>query len=126
MPVTPTITQGSQFSLDESALPNGTHPGSSPLTASGFFFIQASDGIASATLDGHSFISGGAFTPITDTTPLGELISLQSYDAATGRVDFTYTLQQPVHHTSPVSFGSAGVDQADSPTVVATGNDGVQ
>src|SRR4051794_5761220 len=103
MPTTPTITAGSQVTLDEAALPNGTHPGSSPLSASGFFFIQASDGIASATIDGHSFISGGVFTPITDTTPLGEQIALQSYDAATGKVTFNYTLQQAVHHSQPGS-----------------------
>jgi hypothetical protein len=124
---TPTITAGSSVSLDEAALPNGTRPGASPLTASGSFFLQASDGVAAATIDGHSFISGGVFTPITDVTPLGEQINLQSYDAATGQVTFTYTLNQAVHHAHSSTSGFLGAgDQLDAPVVVATGNDGVQ
>ncbi|CDX14375.1 putative Outer membrane adhesin like proteiin [Mesorhizobium sp. ORS 3324] len=89
----------------------------------GTFTINSPDGIGSVTINGQ-VISGAALansgsTPIEITTPLGNTLTINGYDAATGQVSYTYTLL----HSEP--HPGAGIDSIfDNMTVTVTDTDG--
>ncbi|MDX8482529.1 tandem-95 repeat protein, partial [Mesorhizobium sp. VK24D] len=89
----------------------------------GTFTISSPDGIGSVTINGQ-VISGAALansgsTPIEITTPLGNTLTINGYDAATGQVSYTYTLL----HSEP--HPGAGIDSIfDNMTVTVTDTDG--
>ncbi|RTM02383.1 MAG: hypothetical protein EKK31_20090, partial [Hyphomicrobiales bacterium] len=89
----------------------------------GTFTINSPDGIGSVTINGQ-VISGAALansgsTPIEITTPLGNTLTINGYNAATGQVNYTYTLLHAQHQPSP------GTDSSfDDITVTVTDGNG--
>ncbi|MBB6412996.1 DUF5801 repeats-in-toxin domain-containing protein, partial [Mesorhizobium sangaii] len=71
---------------------DGSDTAKESTTQGGTFAISSPDGIASLAIDGHTFITNGAFTAGSFTTALGNTLTVTAYDAATGQVSYTYTL----------------------------------
>ncbi|MBN9580317.1 MAG: VWA domain-containing protein [Afipia sp.] len=92
--------QGGDAMVDEANLPARTNPAepagsnglSAPDTTSGDFTITSADGVKSLTVGGTAFITNGVFTAGSVTTPEGNTLEITAYDAATGKVSYTYTL----------------------------------
>ncbi|MER8632194.1 tandem-95 repeat protein, partial [Mesorhizobium opportunistum] len=88
----------------------------------GTFTITSPDGVGSVTIAGQ-VISGAALansasTPIDITTPLGNTLTINGYDASTGQVSYSYTLLHSETHP-------AGSDPIfDNMTVTVTDTDG--
>ncbi|TIO38463.1 MAG: hypothetical protein E5X96_02980, partial [Mesorhizobium sp.] len=61
-------------------------------TQGGTFTIASPDGIATLSIDGHAFITNGVFSAGSFTTALGNTLNVTGYNAATGVVSYTYTL----------------------------------
>ncbi|MBZ9775971.1 beta strand repeat-containing protein, partial [Mesorhizobium sp. CO1-1-8] len=101
---TPVITDltpeanGGDVIVNEAALNVGTPggPGSDPASTAeigaGTFTISSPDGIHSLAIEGNAFITDGVFTAGSFTTALGNTLNVTGYNAATGQVNYTYTL----------------------------------
>ena len=74
--------------------------GSGPTHNTGDFTITAPDGVQTLAVDGHNVIANGVFVGGTWTTALGNTISVTSYDSATGKVSYNYTLNDNENHPS--------------------------
>ncbi|RUU60670.1 Ig-like domain-containing protein [Mesorhizobium sp. M2C.T.Ca.TU.002.02.1.1] len=90
----------------------------------GSFTITSPDGIGSVTIN-NQVISGAALansasTPINITTPLGNTLTINGYDAATGQVSYTYTLEHSAQHPA----GDGTNSTYDDMTVTVTDSDG--
>ena len=81
--------------VHEAGLANGTTPGAAdaPVSAGGSLIINAPDGVASIVIGGVQVFENGALTGTPVTTDEGTL-TVTGYDPATGRLDFTYTLDR--------------------------------
>ena len=85
----------------------GSDPSKESLTQSGTFTVSSPDGIKSLTIDGHTVISNDVFTATSFTTsPLGNTLSVTSYDAATGTVSYSYTLLDNETHAAGAGTNS--------------------
>ena len=106
---TPTITDltpeadGGDVTVQEAALGKGSNAASPAEAATGTFKVTSVDGIGSLTVDGEAVITNDVFTAKTITTPLGNELKITGYDAATGVVTYTYTLQD--NETHPTANG---------------------
>ncbi|TPJ16152.1 VCBS domain-containing protein, partial [Mesorhizobium sp. B2-7-2] len=90
----------------------------------GTFTITSPDGIGSVTIN-NQVISGAALansatTPINIPTPLGNTLTIDGYDAATGQVSYTYTLVHAENHPA----GDGTNSTFDDMTVTVTDSDG--
>ncbi|SFQ02309.1 VCBS repeat-containing protein, partial [Mesorhizobium sp. NFR06] len=90
---------------------------------SGTFTVNSPDGIGSLNINGQvisaAALANSGSTPIEITTPLGNTLTINGYDAATGQVSYTYTLL----HSEP--HPGAGTDSIfDNMTVTVTDSDG--
>ncbi|RJT29943.1 VCBS domain-containing protein [Mesorhizobium jarvisii] len=90
----------------------------------GTFAISSPDGIGSLTVNGQ-VISGAALAnsasaPINITTPLGNTLTINGYDAATGQVSYSYTLEHSEQHPAGADNNSI----FDNMTVTVTDTDG--
>jgi len=90
---TPTITDltpstaGGDATVYEKALDGqGSEPALTSESAQGSFKIQSPDGIKSLTIGSTIVIADDVFTAAVITTPMGNELNIQSYDAATGEV----------------------------------------
>ncbi|TPL80638.1 VCBS domain-containing protein, partial [Mesorhizobium sp. B2-3-12] len=96
---------GGDVIVNEAALNVGTPggPGSDPAstaeTGAGAFTISSPDGIHDLSIDGHAFITDGVFTANSFTTALGNTLTVTAYNAGTGEVSYTYTLNDNEIHT---------------------------
>ncbi|TPI63710.1 tandem-95 repeat protein, partial [Mesorhizobium sp. B3-1-7] len=90
---------------------------------SGTFAINSPDGIGSVNINGTNIsgaeLANSASTPINITTPLGKL-TINGYDAATGQVSYTYTLEHSAQHPDGAGTNST----FDNFTVTVTDSDG--
>src|SRR5262249_54379227 len=89
----------------------------------GTFTINSPDGIGSVNINGQVItaaeLANSGSTPIDITTPLGNTLTINGYDAATGQVSYTYTLLHAETHPG------AGTDSIfDNMTVTVTDSDG--
>ncbi|MBZ9883541.1 type I secretion C-terminal target domain-containing protein, partial [Mesorhizobium sp. CA10] len=75
-------------------------------TQGGSFNISSPDGIASLSIEGHAFITNGVFTAGSFTTALGNTLTVTGYDAATGVVSYTYTLNDNEAHAAGLGTNS--------------------
>ncbi|TIV12541.1 MAG: hypothetical protein E5W02_19075, partial [Mesorhizobium sp.] len=68
----------------------------------GTFTINSPDGIGSVDINGQvisaAALANSGTTPIEITTPLGNTLTINGYDAATGQVSYTYTLLHAEQH----------------------------
>ncbi len=92
---------GGDAVVSEANLPNGTSPNAPALTQAGSFTINAPDGIGSLKVAGFEVIANNVFTAVSFTTAFGNTLAFTSYDAATGVLNYTYTLAETVDHGVP-------------------------
>ncbi|WP_292327327.1 hypothetical protein, partial [Mesorhizobium sp.] len=102
---------------DESA---GSDTSKESTTQGGTFTINSPDGIASLAIDGHTFITNGTFTGGSFTTALGNTLTVTGYDAGTGVVSYTYTLNDNEAHATAQDTNSL----FENFTVTLTDEDG--
>ncbi|PBC07551.1 VCBS domain-containing protein, partial [Mesorhizobium sp. WSM3859] len=131
--LTPSV-DGGDTTVDEKGLPassgsegSGEAQDPAPNTDqseinTGNFTINSPDGIGSVNINGQVIsaaeLANSASTPIDITTPLGNTLTINGYDPATGQVSYTYTLLHAVNHP-------AGSDPVyDDMTVTVTDSDG--
>ncbi|WP_395020446.1 VCBS domain-containing protein [Dongia sp.] len=74
--------------------------GSGPTTNTGDFNISAPDGVQTLTIGGHAVITNGVFAASSWTTGFGNTISITGYDANTGKVSYSYTLNDNEAHAT--------------------------
>ncbi|MBZ9892090.1 hypothetical protein LB559_29600, partial [Mesorhizobium sp. BR1-1-3] len=92
-------------------------------TGTGAFTVTSADGIGKLTIAGQD-ISGAALAdsaanPVSITTPFGNTLTINGYDASTGQVSYIYTLV----HNEP--HPGAGTDSIfENLTVTVTDTDG--
>ncbi|WDY59384.1 retention module-containing protein [Pseudomonas sp. PSKL.D1] len=115
-------TQGSQLTVYEKNLVDGTAPDASALTQQGSFKVTAPDGLQSLTVGGITVVSGGvaAGFPQSIVTPEGNTLTITGYNASTGVVSYSYTLLDNESH--PNGQGSNSITEQFQ--VVATDVDG--
>jgi large repetitive protein len=114
--------KGGELTVQEANLANGSHPDANALTQSGVFTVHAADGLASLNIGsvngvgGINVVLGGvtAGFPQSTTTPLGTL-TITGYNASTGEVHYSYTLNHPDNHPDGIT---------EHFNVVATDTDG--
>ena len=83
---------GGDAAVDEDDLPAGSDTAKESLTVGGTFTISAPDGVASLTVGSLNVIVDGLFQGGVLVTPLGNVLTITAYDAATGLVSYSYTL----------------------------------
>ncbi|HEY8573270.1 type I secretion C-terminal target domain-containing protein [Phenylobacterium sp.] len=114
----PRVT-GSDFAVDEGDLPKGTHPNAAALTKSGAVTITASAAIDDVVFDGVTVVRDGVFTA-ADIQTLGGVLKITGWDAAAGKLSWSYTLQSPVFHDRVADNGANDFTVRDFFTVTAT------
>ncbi|WP_456239216.1 Ig-like domain-containing protein [Pseudomonas auratipiscis] len=113
---------GGELTFYEKNLTEGSSPNPGELTKGGTFTVIAPDGLQSLTIAGLSIVSGGVVSgfPLHGTTPMGNAITIHSYDPSTGVVTASYTLD----HTSTHQSGNGANNILESLEVVAVDTDG--
>ncbi|WP_447932829.1 beta strand repeat-containing protein [Sphingopyxis fribergensis] len=97
--LTPAL-DGGDASVDEDDLPAGSDTAKESLTTTGTFNISAPDGVANLSIHGVQVINNGVFTPATIPTPLGNTLMITAYNAATGQISYSYTLNAAETHAN--------------------------
>ncbi|WP_047292415.1 retention module-containing protein [Pseudomonas fluorescens] len=119
---------GGELTLNEANLPDGSSANPGALTQSGSFTVSAPDGLSSLNIGGISVISGGvaAGFPQSITTQLGNTLTITGYNAATGVVSYSYTLNGNDAHPAGDGANSLSehftVTAGDSNGDIATGS----
>ncbi|MBV1788760.1 cadherin-like domain-containing protein, partial [Marinobacterium sp. D7] len=91
---------GDAVIVDEDDLPAGSDADKESTTQQGTFTISALDGVASLTVEGVEVVAGVSSYPVEITTTLGNTLSITAYDADTGVVTYTYTLNDSESHAT--------------------------
>ena len=117
--LTPSLSGGEAIVL-EADLSDGSSPDAAALTKAGDFTISAPDGVASLAIGGTAVITNGVFSAASITTGLGNTLNVTSYNAATGVVSYTYTLNDDETH--PNANGANSI--FDNSAVVLVDEDG--
>jgi len=92
--------QGGEQTVDEDDLvPDGSDLSDST-TVSGTFTVTAPDGVLNLSVGGIIVVLGGIQNsfPQSTVTPQGNLLSITGFNAATGEVDYSYTLLDNENH----------------------------
>lgn len=114
------VGEGGDTLVNEDDLVNGSDVIKESLAGTGTFGINAADGIADLSIDGHAVITGGVFTATSWSTGLGNTLAITAYDDASGTVSYSYTLIDNESHLSGSSENSLFEDF----TVSLTDSDG--
>ncbi|WP_046863564.1 DUF5801 repeats-in-toxin domain-containing protein [Microvirga massiliensis] len=109
--LTPQLS-GGEATVREANLADGSAPDAAALTQTGFFTISTPDGLADLTVGGKAVISGGVFTPTSVDTQYGRL-TFTGFDAATGRVSYSYELVSPANVDASEVFDNIAVTLTD-------------
>jgi VCBS repeat-containing protein len=114
--------EGGELTVYEKNLTYGSSPDHTALTQSGTFTINAPDGLQTLTVEGVSIVSGGVPVgfPLSASTGTGATFTITGYNAETGVVSYTYTLNYSDTH--PNANGANSI--SENFTVVATDTDG--
>jgi VCBS repeat-containing protein len=109
---------GGELTVYEKNLSTGSAPDANALTQSGTFTITAQDGITTLTVGGISVVTNGvaAGFPQSVTTPLGSTLTITGFNAATGVVSYSYTLDHNDAH--PTANGANNLPEQFAVTVV--------
>uniref|UniRef100_UPI001CC1BBA0 retention module-containing protein n=1 Tax=Pseudomonas sp. BF-B-25 TaxID=2832355 RepID=UPI001CC1BBA0 len=109
---------GGELTVYEKNLGDGSNPNASALTQSGTFTVTALDGLQTLTVGGITVVSGGvaAGFPQTAVTPLGSTLTITGFNAATGVVSYSYTLNDNEAH--PTANGANTLPEQFAVTVV--------
>ncbi|MCV2222871.1 retention module-containing protein [Pseudomonas mercuritolerans] len=111
-----------ELNLNEANLPDGTAANPGALTQSGNFTVSAADGLNSLSIGGINVIVGGVPIgfPQSITTQLGNTLTITGYNAATGTVSYSYTLNGNETHAA----GDGVNNLSEQFTVIATDSNG--
>ncbi|MFJ3470410.1 retention module-containing protein [Pseudomonas sp. NPDC090201] len=118
---------GSDCTLNEANLPDGSDPNAAALTQTGTVKITAPDGLQTLTIGGINVIENGvAITqPQSTTLPSGSTFTVLSYNPTTGEVTYSYTLNGAENHNQgngTVNNEQIAVHAVDSNGDVGDGN----
>ncbi|MFJ7793487.1 retention module-containing protein [Pseudomonas sp. NPDC096950] len=110
--------EGGELTVYEKNLSLGSAPDSTQLTQSGTFTITALDGVQTLTVGGITVVSGGvaAGFPQSIPTGLGNTLTITGFDATTGVVSYSYTLNGNEAH--PTAGGANNLPEQFAVTVV--------
>ncbi|KAA0996493.1 retention module-containing protein [Pseudomonas sp. ANT_J12] len=110
--------EGGELTVYEKNLSLGSAPDSTQLTQSGTFTITALDGVQTLTVGGITVVSGGvaAGFPQSIPTGLGNTLTITGFDATTGVVSYSYTLNGNDAH--PTAGGANNLPEQFAVTVV--------
>ncbi|EJM55350.1 VCBS repeat-containing protein, partial [Pseudomonas sp. GM49] len=113
---------GGELTVYEKHLSDGSNPDAPALTQSGTFTVTALDGLQTLTVGGIAVVTAGvaAGFPQSITTPLGSTLTVTGFNAATGVVSYSYTLNDNEAH--PTANGANSL--TENFNVVATDTDG--
>ncbi|WP_343286984.1 hypothetical protein [Pseudomonas sp. Bc-h] len=94
------IIGGSDCTVSEANLADGSHPDAGALTQTGTVKITAPDGLQTLTVGGINVIENGVLmtAPQSTTLPLGSTFTVISYNPTTGEVTYSYTLNGSETH----------------------------
>ena len=111
-----------ELNLNEANLPTGSAANPGALTQSGSFTVSAADGLNSLSIGGINVIVGGVPIgfPQSITTQLGNTLTITGYNAATGTVSYSYTLNGNETHAA----GDGVNNLSEQFTVIATDSNG--
>ncbi|WP_423205120.1 retention module-containing protein [Pseudomonas kribbensis] len=109
---------GGELTVFEKNLSTGSAPDASALTQSGTFTITALDGVTTLTVGGIAVVTNGVATgfPQSVTTPLGSTLTITGFNATTGVVSYSYTLDHNDAH--PTANGANTLSEQFAVTVV--------
>ncbi|WP_310065055.1 Ig-like domain-containing protein, partial [Pseudomonas synxantha] len=109
---------GGELTVYEKHLSDGSSPDAPALTQSGTFTVTALDGVTSLTVGGIAVVSAGvtAGFPQSITTPLGSTLTVTGFNAATGVISYSYTLNDNEAH--PTANGANSLPEQFAVTVV--------
>ncbi|PMX02372.1 type I secretion target [Pseudomonas sp. FW215-R2] len=110
--------EGGELTVFEKNLSLGSAPDSAALTQSGTFTITALDGVTTLTIGGIAVVTNGvaAGFPQSVTTPLGSTLTITGFNATTGVVSYSYTLDHNDAH--PTANGANTLSEQFAVTVV--------
>ncbi|KAI2693653.1 retention module-containing protein [Pseudomonas sp. TNT3] len=113
---------GGELTLNEANLPDGSASNPAALTQNGTFTVNAADGLLNLSIGGISVLSGGVASgfPQSITTQLGNTLTINGYNPATGVVSYSYTLNGNDTH----SAGDGANNLSEQFTVVASDTNG--
>ncbi|WPX64177.1 retention module-containing protein [Pseudomonas sp. MH10] len=113
---------GGELTVYEKNLSNGSSPNAAALTQHGEFVVHAPDGLQSLNVGGINVVSGGVVQgfPGSVSTVIGSLLTVTGYNAQTGVVSYSYTLQ----HNALQADDNGANSISEHFTVVATDSDG--
>ncbi|MDL5595582.1 retention module-containing protein [Bacillus subtilis] len=109
---------GGELTVFEKNLSSGSAPDATALTQSGTFTITALDGVTTLTVGGIAVVTNGvaAGFPQSVTTPLGSTLTITGFNATTGVVSYSYTLDHNDAH--PTANGANTLSEQFAVTVV--------
>ncbi|WP_414876356.1 VCBS domain-containing protein, partial [Pseudomonas sp. IT-196MI5] len=109
---------GGELTVFEKNLSDGSSPDTPALTQSGTFTVTALDGLQTLTVGGITVVSGGvaAGFPQSISTPLGSTLTVTGFNAATGVISYSYTLNDNEAH--PTGNGANTLPEQFAVTVV--------
>ncbi|WP_223543663.1 beta strand repeat-containing protein, partial [Pseudomonas sp. BF-B-28] len=109
---------GGELTVYEKNLGDGSNPNASALTQSGTFTVTALDGVTTLTVGGIAVVTAGvaAGFPQSITTPLGSTLTITGFNAASGVVSYSYTLNDNEAH--PTANGANTLPEQFAVTVV--------
>jgi VCBS repeat-containing protein len=118
---------GSDCTLSEANLANGSNPDAAALTQTGTVKVTAPDGLQTLTIGGINVIENGVAitSPQSITLPSGSTFTVISYNPGTGEVTYSYTLNGAETHNQgngTVNNEQIAVHAVDSDGDVADGN----
>jgi T1SS-143 domain-containing protein len=123
--LTPSL-RGGDVTVDEDDLPArpaeepAGSDGTDSTTQGGDFTINAPDGVKDLTIGGNPVITNGVFAATSFTTPFGNTLEVTAYDPDTGKISYTYTLNDNTNHPDGNGENSVSEDLQ----VVLTDQDG--
>ncbi|MFW0754350.1 retention module-containing protein [Pseudomonas sp. H11T01] len=114
--------EGGELTVYEKNLSDGSSPNAPALTQNGTFTVTALDGLQTLSVGGVYVVAGGvaAGFPQSIPTALGSTLTITGYNATTGVISYSYTLNG--NETHPTGLGANSI--AEHFTVVATDGDG--
>lgn len=114
--------KGGELTVYEKNLCDGSHPNADALTQRGEFVVHAPDGLQNLNVGGIDVVLNGVIQgfPVSVDTVIGSVLTVTGYNAETGVVSYSYTLQLNALEAN----GNGANSISEHFTVVATDGDG--
>ncbi|NMX91104.1 MULTISPECIES: retention module-containing protein [unclassified Pseudomonas] len=115
---------GGEVTVYEKNLPLGSANDGPALTQSGTFTVTALDGLKNLTVGGISVVTNGvaATFPQSEPTGFGNTLTITGYNASTGVISYSYTLNGTDSH--PTGAGTNSISESFTVTATDSNNSG--